>query len=65
MGIGWAIVAFILPGIPQLLHLDILKVLIIWFLPAAVGLTGGLAGPILPVLGLLIFLYNLSTALSY
>jgi hypothetical protein len=68
MGLGWAIVAFFLPGIPQLLHLDLLKVIIIWFLPAMVGATGGLmglAGPVLPVLGIVIFLYNLSTAFSY
>jgi hypothetical protein len=69
MGVGWAIVAFFMPGIPQLLHLDIIKAAIIWILPGATVATGGAAllagGPIIVILGLIAFYYNISTALKY
>jgi hypothetical protein len=76
MGLGWFIVAIFLPGIPQLLHLDLMKVLIIWFLPGVIGLsTAGIAslsgisviasGPLGLGASIFVGLYNLYTALKY
>ena len=72
MGIGWAIIALIAPGLPQFLHVDIFKALIIWFLPGVVAFTGGtLLGPIMQMgpisvaIGVSIFLYNIHTAMQY
>lgn len=68
MGIGWALIAVFMPGVPQILHLDIIKAIIIWILPGITVATAGAAlatGPLIVTLGIFAFYYNVSTALEY
>jgi hypothetical protein len=62
MGLFWLAAAFFIPGLPQLIHLDILRALAIWLGP---GIALFILGPPGAAVGVIAFLYNLYTASRY